>query len=99
MKKEKALGKLFDIEIKDTEMDYKALFVLQTTYAIIVKLIACKVITKISGSNQEEVVYFSDLTQIDSNRLREFMGNLEEGYTFSIGGIRNLLEGDFFMVF
>jgi hypothetical protein len=95
-KRKKALGKLFDIEIKDTEMDYKALFVLQTTYAIIVKLIACKVITKISGSNQEEVVYFSDLTQIDSNRLREFMGNLEEGYTFSIGGIRNLLEGDFF---
>jgi hypothetical protein len=95
-KRKKALGRLFDVEIKDTEMDYKALFVLQTTYAIIVKLIACKVITKISGSSQDEVVYFSDLTQIDSNKLREFMGNLEEGYTFSIGGIRNLLEGDFF---
>ena len=95
-KRKKALGKLFNVEINDVEMDYKALFVLQTTYAIIVKLIACKVITKISGSSQSEVVYFSDLTQVDSCGLRKFMENLEEGYTFSIGGIRNLLEGDFF---
>lgn len=30
-----ALGKIFNVEITDIEMDYKALFVLQTTYAII----------------------------------------------------------------
>ncbi|MBD5134618.1 MAG: hypothetical protein HDT39_01435 [Lachnospiraceae bacterium] len=95
-KRKAALGKMFNVEIADTETDYKALFVLQTTYAIIVKLIACKVISKISGSSQEEIVYFSDLAKVNSEGLRQFMESLEEGYTFSIGGIRNLLEGDFF---
>lgn len=95
-KRKAALGKIFDRKIEDNEMDYKALFVLQTTYAIIVKLIACKVITKLSTDSQSEILYFSDLSKVDSDKLREFMNDLEEGYTFAIGGIRNLLEGDFF---
>lgn len=96
-KRKNALGKIFDIKIEDAETDYKALFVLQTTYAIIVKLLACKVITKLSSDSEEEnIKYFSDLSNVDSNKLRCFMENLEDGYTFAIGGIRNLLEGDFF---
>ncbi len=95
-KRKAALGRIFDLEIQDVETDYKALFVLQTTYAIIVKLIACKVVSRIAGSSRKEIVYFSDLTKVDSNILRDFMGNLEDGYSFAIGGIRNLLEGDFF---
>lgn len=77
-------------------MDYKALFVLQTTYAIIVKLIACKVISKLSSNIEREIVYFSDLTQIDMVQLQKFMEDLEDGYSYTVGGIRNLLEGDFF---
>lgn len=95
-KRKEVLGKLFNKKIVDNEMDYKALFVLQTTYAIIVKLIACKVISRLSNDKQGNIVYFSDLSSTDSEQLREFMENLEEGYTFAIGGIRNLLEGDFF---
>lgn len=95
-KRKAVLSKIFDREIKDNESDYKALFVLQTTYAIIVKLIACKVISRLSSDSEDEIMYFSDLTKVDSQKLRDFMESLEDGYTFAIGGIRNLLEGDFF---
>lgn len=95
-KRKRALGDIFGQKIDDVEMDYKALFVLQTTYAIIVKLIACKVITRLSTTDEGDIVYFSDLTKVDSEQLRCFMENLEDGYSYAIGGIRNLLEGDFF---
>lgn len=95
-KRKKALSNIFGKNIVDVEMDYKALFVLQTTYAIIVKLIACKVITRLTKNSQSSILYFSDLTKVDSLQLREFMENLEDGYSYTIGGIRNLLEGDFF---
>ncbi|MCZ2223309.1 MAG: hypothetical protein LC122_06730 [Chitinophagales bacterium] len=93
-KRRKALGKLFGVTINDSETDYKALFALQTTYAIIVKLIACKVVTKIEFNKNIE--YFSDLSKIDNNTLRQFIEYIEDGYVFQTGGIRNLLEGDFF---
>jgi len=93
-KRRKALGQLFNIEIEDSETDYKALFALQTSYAIIVKLIACKVVTKIEFN--QNIEYFSDLSAIDSKTLREFIQYIEDGYVFQTGGIRNLLEGDFF---
>lgn len=93
-KRRKALGKLFNTTINDNDTDYKALFALQTTYAIIVKLIACKVITKIEFNKNIE--YFSDLSNIDNDTLRRFIEYIEDGYVFQTGGIRNLLEGDFF---
>lgn len=95
-KRKKALSDIFGEQIDDVEMDYKALFVLQTTYAIIVKLIACRVIARLTREAEGDVIYFSDLTQVTSERLRGFMENLEDGYSYAIGGIRNLLEGDFF---
>uniref|UniRef100_UPI001C085F84 hypothetical protein n=1 Tax=Acinetobacter junii TaxID=40215 RepID=UPI001C085F84 len=70
-KRRKALGKLFDIKITDSETDYKALFALQTTYAIVVKLIACKVVTKIEFNKNIE--YFSDLSKIDLATLRQLI--------------------------
>ncbi|QJP35399.1 hypothetical protein F0365_13825 [Nonlabens sp. Ci31] len=94
VKRRKALGKLFGTTINDSETDYKALFALQTTYAIIVKLIACKVVTKIEFN--KDIEYFSDLSNIDSDTLRQFIQYIENGYVFQTGGIRNLLEGDFF---
>ena len=85
---------IFDIKITDSETDYKALFALQTTYAIVVKLIACKVVTKIEFNKNIE--YFSDLSKIDLDTLRQLIQYIEDGYVFQTGGIRNLLEGDFF---
>lgn len=93
-KRRKALGKLFDINIEESELDYKALFALQTTYAVIVKLIACKVVTKIEFN--KDIEYFSDLSEIDYSTLRQFIEYIEDGYVFQTGGVRNLLEGDFF---
>jgi len=93
-KRRRALSKLFETDIDDSETDYKALFALQTTYAVIVKLIACKVVTKIEFN--KDIEYFSDLSNIDSDTLRKFIEYIEDGYVFQTGGIRNLLEGDFF---
>jgi len=94
VKRRKSLGSIFGIIINDNETDYKALFALQTTYAIIVKLIACKVITKIEFN--KEIEYFSDLSTIETESLRQFFEHVENGYIFQTGGIKNLLEGDFF---
>ena len=88
------LKKLFGQQISNNDLDYKSLFVLQTAYAIIIKLIACKVISKLLFN--DDIVYFSDLSLVGSNELREFIESLEDGYVFSAGGIKNLLEGDFF---
>jgi len=93
-KRRKILGELFGTTINNMEIDYKALFALQTTYAIIVKLIATKVITKIEFN--KDIEYFSDLTNIDYSTLRQFIEYIEDGYVFQTGGVRNLLEGDFF---
>ena len=84
-KRKKALGEIFGRQIDDVEMDYKALFVLQTTYAIIVKLIACRVIARLTTEAEGDVIYFSDLTQVTSEQLRQFMENLEDGYSYAIG--------------
>jgi hypothetical protein len=93
-KRRKALSHIFDFKIDGAQSDYQALFALQTTYAIIVKLIACKVITKLQFKG--DIDYFSDLSDIDSETLREFLQYIEDGYVFQTGGVRNLLEGDFF---
>ena len=93
VKRQQALSQIFECEISRDE-DYKALFALHTTYAIIVKLIACKVISKVAFD--DDIVYYSDLTTVTSQSLRTFFESVEDGYVFSSGGIRNLLEGDFF---
>jgi len=94
VKRREVLSDIFDSDITENESDYQALFVLQTTYAIIVKLIACKVISKLAYN--DDIMYFSDLSEITPDDLQRFIEKLEDGYVFSAGGIRNLLEGDFF---
>jgi len=87
-----ALGKAMGTRIKSPITDYMALFVLQTTYAIIVKLIACRVLTKLEHGGDE--LYFSDLIDIDSKGLKQRLKHMESGT--AVPGIQNLLEGDFF---
>jgi hypothetical protein len=93
-KRRNDLKRLFGQQIHNNDLDYKAFFVLQTAYAIIIKLIACKIISRLVFS--KEIEYFSDLSSVENNELREFIETLEDGYVFAAGGIKNLLEGDFF---
>lgn len=93
-KRRQALSEIFDIEIRDNILEFKALFALQTTYAIIIKLIAIKTISK--WTYDKEIMYFEDLPMITSQKLHLFLKFMEDGYSFSGIGIMNLIEGDFF---
>lgn len=74
--------------------EYKALYSLQTTYAIIIKIIAYKVISKkMFGKN---LMFFADLAVANTDTLRLQLGRLEDGEIFRDYGFGNLLEGDFF---
>ena len=93
-KRRNDLSQIFEITINNSETEYKALYALQTTYAIIVKLIACKVIDKLNYNNKSSS-YF-DLSQISSIELQKFLEGMEDGYSYKSNNIDNLLEGDFF---
>ena len=70
-KRRKALGDIFDANISDNATEYKALYALQTTYAIIVKMIAVKMISKVVYD--KKVVFFEDLSSCTSDILRNFL--------------------------
>ncbi len=74
--------------------DAKALFALQTTYAIIIKLVAYKVVNSIFF--EKEKFYFSDLLSLNKEDLQKKIENIENGDIFREIGFTNLLEGDFF---
>lgn len=88
------LSEIFECEVSDSETEYKALFALQTTYAIIVKLIACKVVDKLNFNT--ETHEYHDLSNLSYEKTRKFFQNMEDGYSYTSMGIRNFLEGDFF---
>lgn len=93
-KRRTELSLIFKDNIIDTVKEYKALFALQTSYAIIVKLIACKVIDKLEyGTSTKK---YSDLTKVTASELQNFLEHLEDGYVYRSSNIINLLEGDFF---
>ena len=88
------LSNIFGFTIADPDVEYKALFALQTTYAIIVKLIACKVVDRLNFNS--DTSGYHDLVNLTSAKMLKFFLNLEDGYSYSSQGIRNFLEGDFF---
>ena len=88
------LSEIFRSSITDTEKEYKALFALQTTYAIIVKLIACKVVDKLNFN--EDTHDYHDLSTLTFEKTQLFFQKMEDGYSYTSMGIRNFLEGDFF---
>lgn len=93
-KRRAELSLIFRDNIIDPVKEYKALFALQTAYAIIVKLIACKVIDKLEYDSSTKS--YSDLTKVTAAELQNFLENLEDGYVYRSSNIINLLEGDFF---
>jgi hypothetical protein len=74
-----------------TEDISKFIFVLHTTYAIYIKLIALMIMRSL---NNREAVTFPEVMQPQG--IRHFADELEKGTEFSNLGIRNFLEGDFF---
>lgn len=93
-KRRSELSLIFRDHIIDPVKEYKALFALQTAYAIIVKLIACKVIDKLEYDSSTK--NYSDLTKVTAAELQNFFEKLEDGYVYRSSNIINLLEGDFF---
>lgn len=93
-KRRRDLSDIFECEISNSETEYKALFALQTTYAIIVKLIACKVVDKLNFNS--ETHEYHDLSTLSYEKTQKFFQKMEDGYSYTSMGIRNFLEGDFF---
>lgn len=93
-KRRRDLSNIFNCLINDTESEYKALFSLQTTYAIIVKLIACKVVDKLNFN--DDTHEYHDLSSLSIEKTQRFFQIMEDGYSYTNMGIRNFLEGDFF---
>lgn len=87
---EKVVGSKLNVQ----DDEYLALYALQTTYAIIVKIIAYKVTSKMRFN--KSLIDFNSLSSADSESLRIQLSELEEGAIFRNLGIGNLLEGDFF---
>ncbi|MFN8259931.1 MAG: hypothetical protein U0X41_03220 [Chitinophagales bacterium] len=92
--RKKSLEETIGEKLKNNEDEYLALYAIQTTYAIIVKIIAYKVISKIRFN--KSLIDFNKLSETDFDTLRHQMNSLEEGAIFRSLGIGNLLEGDFF---
>ena len=88
------LSLIFSDTIDSPETEYRALYALQTTYAIIVKLIACKVVDKLEYNDNTKHYY--DLTNITSSELQKFFEKMEDGYSYQSNNIFNFLEGDFY---
>ncbi len=93
-KRRSDLSLIFEDHIDSNDSEYLALFALQTTYAIIVKLIACKIVDKL-GFNANTDAFF-DLTKVTSVDMQAFFETMEDGYSYRNGSVLNFLEGDFF---
>lgn len=89
-----SLESIVDEKLNTTDKEYLALYALQTTYAIIVKIIGYKVISRLGF--KKNLVEFNKLATMEHKSLRLQMNSLEEGALFRSMGIGNLLEGDFF---
>lgn len=88
------ISEIFNINITEAAMEYRALFSLHTAYAITLKMLAYRVTTDLKfGSN---LVNYKSLVDSDSAVLRAFCEDLENGQVFRNLGLHNLLEGDFF---
>lgn len=92
--RKQSLEEIIGSKLKSNDDEYLALYAIQTTYAIIVKIIAYKVISKIRFN--KSLIDFNKLSESDFETLRHQMNSLEEGAIFRSLGIGNLLEGDFF---
>ncbi len=78
----------------DNETEYKALYALQTAYAIIVKAIALNVLSSVKVHS--DLISFKRQAGADSEAIRSKLTRIEDGDLLRRMGFGNLLEGDFF---
>jgi N-6 DNA Methylase len=89
-----SLASLLGIRLADPAAEYRALFALHTAYAIVLKLMAARVLSEVILARQ--LTSWGAQLAADARALRVFCANLEDGSLFRSLGILNLLEGDFF---
>lgn len=89
-----ALSVLFQTSVNDPSKEYQALFALHTAYAIVLKLLAYRVVS--DAYFGKVPMEFRSLAGANTVTLRGFTESLEDGAVFRDLGIVNLLEGDFF---
>lgn len=89
-----SLESLLGVSFTENDEEYAALFALQTSYAIIVKIVAYRIVS--IARYKASLIDFESLIGIESESMRQHMASLEEGAIFRDYGITNLLEGDFF---
>lgn len=92
--RQRVLSDIFSVTINEATMEYRALFSLHTAYAIILKMIAYRVVSDVKFG--AVLQGYKALTTADHDVMRAFVATLEDGELFRQIGILNLLEGDFF---
>jgi hypothetical protein len=90
----RVLAEIFGTKITEATVEYRALFSLHTAYALVLKLIAFRVVSDVKFKTA--LYDYKSLTSAEPDVVRAFCANLEEGELFRQIGIINLLEGDFF---
>lgn len=91
--REEALQNIIGKTFEENDQ-YTALFALQTAYAIIIKLIAYRIISELRFEKPPKS--YHGWLKAEPKLLRIFCQTLEDGDIFRDLGIVNLLEGDFF---
>lgn len=94
LERRKILEEIFGISISEATLEYSALFALHTAYAIVLKLIAYRVVSDVKF--KKVLQDYKSLTKASPDVMRVFCATLEDGELFRQIGILNLLEGDFF---
>ncbi|OCW62347.1 Eco57I restriction-modification methylase domain-containing protein [Limosilactobacillus reuteri] len=93
-KRKQALEKFFETDLSNAKDEYNALFALQSSYTILLKLLSFKVISQIKFD--PSLKCFSSLLTASDELLQIEMKDIEDGSIMRDYGISNLLEGDYF---
>lgn len=99
-----ALARLYAVRAgaRDKLQSFKLFFAIHTYYATFIKLLAVQIVnfyarSKIARIATQEPVTLAQAVGMDSDGLQNYLRNMEEGGIFRHLGIRNFLEGDFFV--
>lgn len=89
-----ALSSAIGAVLKEPIQEYKALFSMQTAYAVVLKVFALKMLPQMKFN--EDIRVFDDLLMLSPNQLQKIFKQIEDGYVFRMANVDNLLEGDFY---
>lgn len=90
----KSLSDLIGHKVTENNDEYKIIYALQTSYAIIIKLLAFNVLSKIRFNTN--MLDLNSLATAQTEALRSKISEIEDGGVFKDLGMLNIFEGDFF---